>query len=212
MRAAFRLGTLLVLALHVHLFHHVKGAPVDYIGVALAAFISWAGFVGPGEPVLIAAAVVASKHKLDITPLIFWAWLGATVGGVAGWLAGLKAGRRLLTGRGPLLGMRRRAMARSESLFHRYEVLAILLAPSWAAGIHRSRARVYLPVNVISAMLLWTLPLALGAYYAGPPVLDVLNDAGSVVTAVVVAATAGGLILGLRRRLAGRAGGSRASG
>jgi len=41
---------------HIHLLHHVKGPALDYLGIAVAAFLSWAGFPGPGEPVLIAAA------------------------------------------------------------------------------------------------------------------------------------------------------------
>lgn len=169
----------------VHLFHHVHGAPIDYVGVAIAAFASWAGVPGPGEPVLIAAAVIASKHKLDITPLIFWAWVGASVGGVVGWVVGMNAGRRILTAPGPLRHMRLGAAAKGEQLFRRFEVLAILVTPSWVAGINRARARVYLPANVISAMLLWALPLALGAYYLGPPILDLISDLGTALAIIL---------------------------
>ena len=189
--------------LHVHLFTHVKGSPVDYLGVALAAFASWAGFPGPGEPVLIAAAVVASKHKLDITPLIFWASVGAIAGGVVGWWIGLKAGRRLLTARGPLLGFRLRTVERGEALFRRFEVLAIILTPSWVAGLHRARARVYLPVNALSAVLLWAAPLAVGAYYAGPPLLDFVSDIGvvaAVALGIFLLVAVGGEVLRRRRR------------
>jgi membrane protein DedA with SNARE-associated domain len=175
------------LPVHLKLFHHVKGPAIDYVGVAVAAFASWAGVTGPGEPVLIAAGVFASKHKLDVSPVILWAWVGATVGGIVGWVVGLMAGRRLLTIRGPFHKMRLRAVAKGEEVFRRMEVIAIILAPSWLAGIHRSSARVYLPTNAISALLLWALPLGLGAYYAGPPVLDLASDAGTVATAIVIA-------------------------
>ena len=195
-------------AIHIHglhLFSHVHGSPVDYLGVALAAFASWAGFPGPGEPVLIAAAVVASKHKLDITPLIFWASVGATAGGVVGWWIGLVAGRRVLTAPGPLLGFRLRTVQRGEALFHRFEVLAIVFTPSWVAGVHRSRARIYLPVNLVSAIALWAVPLAVGAYYAGPPLLDFVNDVGVVATVVLgvfLIAAVGGEVTRRRRRAA----------
>src|SRR5437763_58096 len=43
---AFGVG--LHLQLHIH--HHIKGAPVDYVGLALAAAASWIGVPGPGEP------------------------------------------------------------------------------------------------------------------------------------------------------------------
>ncbi len=48
---------------------------------------------GPGEPVLIAAGVLASKHKLDLATVLVVAWVAATAGGILGWAVGLKAGR-----------------------------------------------------------------------------------------------------------------------
>lgn len=195
---------LVELAVHVHLFHHVRGGAIDYVGVALAAFVSWAGLPGPGEPVLIAAAVFASKHKLDITPLIFWASVGATGGGIVGWLVGMKAGRRLITASGPFRGVRLRLVERGEIIFRRFEILAVVLTPSWVAGVNRSRARVYLPVNALSAILLWAVPIALGAYYAGPPLLDLANDLGTVAAVALVVFVV--LVVGaeLRRRRGGR--------
>ncbi len=197
-------------AVHVHvmhLFQHVHGSPVDYVGVALAAFASWAGFPGPGEPVLIAAAVFASKHKLDISPLIFWASVGAVSGGIVGWWVGMAAGRRLLTAPGPIYGFRVRTIERGEALFRRFEVLAVILTPSWVAGVNRSRARVYLPVNALSAILLWAVPLAVGAYYAGPPLLDLVSDIGTaagVVLGVFVVVAVGGEVVRRRRGRTGR--------
>jgi len=78
-------------------------------------------------------------------------------------------------------------------------VMAILITPSFVAGIHRVPSRVYQPVNVISA-LVWAAGIGVGGYLVGPPVLDVFSDAGtlfSVIIAVVVAAIVG---LELRRR------------
>lgn len=175
-------------AVHVGVLHHGHGAAIDYVGVALAALASWAGIPGPGEPVLIAASVVAAKNKLDITPVLIAAWVGATAGGIIGWLVGLKAGRWLVMAKGPLHTLRLRTLKRTEGVFRRMEVVAIVMAPSWVAGIHRSRARVYLVVNALSAALLWTLPIGLGAYYAGPPILEAVKDFGIIGTAVVVAA------------------------
>jgi len=197
-------GGVLLLAVHVHLhlFQHVRGPAIDYLAVALAAFASWAGFPGPGEPVLIAAAVFASKHDLDITPLVFWAWVGATAGGVLGWVIGLKAGRRVLAAPGPLHGMRVRAIERGERVFRRFEILAIILMPSWVAGVNGSRARVYLLTNAVSASLLWAVPISLGAYYAGPPLLDAVNDLGTIAGAALitfVVILAGGEIARRRR-------------
>lgn len=177
---------ILGLHLHIHLLHHVKGPALDYVGVAIAAFVSWVGLPGPGEPVLIAASVFASKHKLDITPVVLVAFAAATLGGIVGWAVGLVAGRSALTARGPLRGARIRAAERGEQLFKRMEIAAILLTPSWVAGINRSGAGVYNLVNIVSAIA-WAAVLGVGAYYAGPPVLEVANDVGTVAFVLLVA-------------------------
>src|SRR5205807_9728841 len=132
---------------------HLHGSPIDYVGLALAAGASWVGVPGPGEPVLIAAGVVAARHKLDIGSVLLIAWLGAAAGGVLGWAIGLKAGRALITARGPLRRARLKAVARGEDVFRRHPVIAIVLTPSWIAGIHRVGATIYLCVNAIGAAL-----------------------------------------------------------
>lgn len=193
---------MLILALHVHLhlLHH-QGAAIDYLGVAAAAFLSWLIWAGPGEAAVIAAGVVASKHKLDIAPVVFWAWIGAMLGGIVGWLVGLKAGRAVLTAPGPLHGIRLRAAEHGERLFRRMEILAILATPAWVAGINRSRPAIYLTANALSALFLWAAPLAIGAYYAGPVILDLFSDAGTLLL-ILVGVVAGVIVGGevLRRR------------
>jgi len=168
----------IIALLHLH-FHHLHGAPIDYVGLALAAAASWIGVPGPGEPVLIAAGVFAARHKLDITPVIAAAAVGAASGGVLGWLIGLKAGHALLTGPGPFRRWRLAAVSRGEEVFRRHEVLAIVLTPSWIAGINRARPIMYLLVNTASA-LLWAGGIGLGAYYLGPSVIDFVDDLGLV--------------------------------
>ena len=162
-----------------HLRHHFHGPEIDYLGLALAAAASWAGVPGPGEPVLIAAGVVAARHKLDISSVILVAWIGATVGGVLGWLAGIKAGRAVLVRPGPLLRFRRGALRRGDQVFKRAPVVAVFLGPSWMAGIHRARPGVFLPTNLVSAAL-WAGGIGLGAYYVGPPIVDFVGDLGLV--------------------------------
>jgi membrane protein DedA with SNARE-associated domain len=188
---------MLTFALHVHLFHHVKGPAFDYIGIALASFASWAGLPGPGESLLLAAGIFAAKHKLDLTPVLAVAWVGATVGGVVGWLFGLLAGRSVLTAPGPLRSFRLDAVDRGEDAFKRHEVLAVLLTPSWVAGIWRSRAGVYNLVNALSAVA-WTAAIGVGGYYLGPPVLEFVGDfgtAGTVVAIVLVVVAVGATLV-----------------
>jgi membrane-associated protein len=197
--------TALLLPAALHAAHHGHGSPLDYVGLAAAAATSWAGVPGPGEPVLIGAGVLASKGRLDLTTVLLAAWLGATAGGVIGWVAGRKAGRRVLTARGPLRRLRLRTVERGERVFERYAVIAILLAPSWIAGVHRVRSSVYLVTNAVAAAV-WAGAIGVGSYLAGPSVIDFVNDFGTgtaVIVAVVILAGVG-LELGRRRGLRDR--------
>ena len=51
----------------------------------------------------------------------------------AGWLIGMKAGRKVLSAPGPLHRARRSALAKGDEVFNRYAVYAIFLTPSWVA-------------------------------------------------------------------------------
>lgn len=195
---------MLTFALHVHLFHHVKGPAFDYIGVALACFASWAGVPGPGESLLLAAAVFAGKHKLDITPLLAVAFVGATVGGIVGWLFGWFGGRSLLTAPGPLRNLRLDAISRGQMAFKRVEVVAILLTPSWVAGIYRAPPAIYNLVNVLSAVA-WTLAIGIGGYYIGPPVLEWISDFGTAGTVIAILLVVIGVGTAVRHRWRGTA-------
>jgi membrane protein DedA with SNARE-associated domain len=194
-----RFVLVLAIHLHLHLLHH-KGAAIDYVGLAAAAFASWVIWVGPGEPAMIAAGIVAAKHRLDIAPVVFWGWIGAMLGGIVGWLIGLRAGRAVLTAPGPFQRLRVRVADQGERIFHRMEVLAIIATPPWVAGINRSRPAVYLPVNALSALVLWAAPLGIGAYYAGPVVLDLFGDAGTLLSVLLVAGVVAVLGAELMRR------------
>jgi membrane protein DedA with SNARE-associated domain len=197
-----------VFAIHIH--HKFHGPPFDYATLAAAVIASWAGLPGPGEPVLFAAGVLAAHHKLDIASVLVVSFVTAVAGGVAGWAVGIKAGRALVTAPGPLFKLRQRALRRGEAVFERYVALAIFLAPSWVAGIHGVRAPVYMFWNAFWA-LAWTLGIGLGAYYAGPPILDVLVDLGWVSVAGLVLLVVAGLAIELRRRRARRAHGTATS-
>jgi membrane-associated protein len=199
MRIALVLKTLLIVGLTLRLHHHFHGSPVGYVGLAAAAAASWFGVPGPGEPVLIAAALIAARHSLDIASVLLVAWVAATIGGIAGWVVGMKGGRALVTTSGPLLRMRQAALARGDEVFKRYAVIAIILTPSWIAGIHHVRPAVYLPTNAAGAAL-WALGIGLGAYWVGPAVVDVVADLGWVTGTALVVLVLGGIGAELVRR------------
>ena len=183
---------------------HAHGPPIDYVGLAAAAAASWVGLPGPGEPVLIAAGVLAARHRLSLSDVLLVAWVAATLGGIGGWLIGLIAGRSLMTAPGPLRRMRLAAMRRGDEVFARYPVVAVLLTPSWVAGIHRVGTGLYMLINVLGAAA-WAVGIGLGAYFAGPAVLDSVNDFGLATTlllgALIVAVVVAELVR--RRRRAG---------
>jgi membrane protein DedA with SNARE-associated domain len=193
--------------LHIHI-HHYRGPAIDYWALAAGSFASWVGVPGPGEGVLIAAAVLAAKHNLGIESVLVVAFLSATAGGLAGYFAGRWAGRGLWTAPGPLRKLRMRAIERGENVFERYTVLAVILTPSWIAGIHRVELTMYNIVNVVSAVI-WAAGIGMAAYLIGPSVIDGVEDAGTAVT-VIAGVVLGGLIVAetLRRRRKGARAGS----
>jgi membrane protein DedA with SNARE-associated domain len=176
-----RLGifrTVLVLAIASHLRHEIHGSPIDYLTLAAGCAASWVGLPGPGEPLLIAAGVLAAHHKLQIGTVIAVAFLSATAGAVAGWFIGLKAGRVVLSVRGPLWRHRLAVLRKGDEVFAQHPVLAIFLTPAPMAGIHRVRTEVYLLVTVLTAAG-WAAGIALASYFVGPSVVDFVSDLGT---------------------------------
>ena len=190
-------GALAVLHLHIHL--QPRGPKFDYVGVFVAALLSWAGLPGPGEAALVAAAIAAAHHHLDLASVIAVAFAGATVGGMAGWVVGRSAGRTVVTAPGPLHRHRMAAVARGDRFYERYGVIAVLFTPSWIAGIHGMRLRRYTPINALSA-LVWALGIGLGAYAAGPSITDIASDIGSAVWLILAVLVASAVIALLLRR------------
>jgi membrane-associated protein len=145
----------------------------------LAAAGSWAGVPGPGEAALIAGGILAARGRLDLAELLVVAWVGAIVGGVAGWAVGRQAGQPLVSAPGPLHRQRVAALARGQRFFTRYGALAVYFAPSWVAGAAGLRAARFIPANTVAA-LLWVVSIGVGAYAVGPPIAEVVGDIGLV--------------------------------
>jgi membrane protein DedA with SNARE-associated domain len=167
--------------------------------VFLASGASWALLPGPGEAALIAAGISAAHHHLDLTSVVAVAWAGASTGGTAGWIVGVKGGRELLTAPGPLHRLRLALIARGDRFYERYGLVAVLFTPSWIAGIHDMRGSRFLPANAISA-LTWALSVGVGAYLLGPSITDIAADAGLAGGALVGALFVLAVVLVVRRR------------
>lgn len=185
--------------IHIHIHHKFHGPPFDYWALAAAAAASWIGVPGPGEPLLIAAGILAAHHKLDIGSVLLVAFAAAWAGGMFGWLVGLKAGRTVMTAPGPLRRLRHYWLTRGDEVFSRYVAIAVLVAPSVMAGIHRVRWTVYLFLNTVYAIA-WSVGIGLGAYFAGPPIVDAVTDLGWVFGGGLVLLVAAGIAIEVRRR------------
>jgi len=74
----------------------------------------------------------------------------------------------------------------SEAVYYLHPSVAILLTPSWAAGVEKVHWRPYVPLNALSA-LIWALPIGLGAYFLGSHITtEFSNEIGWVGAAVIV--------------------------
>jgi membrane protein DedA with SNARE-associated domain len=183
-----------VTALAVHLHHHFHGPRVGFDAVALTAAASWFGITGPGEAVLIAAGIAASRGHPDIGSVILFAWVGAMAGGVGGWLLGRLGGRRVVLAGRWLRGWRERTLAKGERFFERFGWLTVYFVPSWVCGINGMSAGRFLPA-IAAWTLAWALALGLGAYAIGPSIRDVAADVGFAgVAGIVLVAAVGGLL------------------
>ncbi|MGO9490030.1 MAG: DedA family protein [Solirubrobacteraceae bacterium] len=174
--------------LGIRLTPHLRpqGPPLDYVALFLFAILSGIGINGFGEVALIGAAVYVANHNLPIEPVLLIAWLGAMLGGLVGWVIGWQAGRRLLTAPGPILHFRTRMLEHSEAVYYLHPTTAVMLTPSWAAGIEKVHWRQYLSLNALSAFA-WALPLGLGAYFLGRQITtEFSNEIGWVAAIVVV--------------------------
>jgi membrane protein DedA with SNARE-associated domain len=195
------MGAALLAVLHLH--HHLHGPSLGYAAIGLAAAASWIGVPGPGEPVLIAGAILAAKGRLDLAEVLVVAWVGAIAGGVAGWAIGRRAGLALMSAAGPFHRQRLTALERGKRFFDRWGIVAVYFAPSWVAGSTGMRGRRFVPANAVSAAV-WVALVGVGGYAVGPPIADVVGDVGlyGLLALALIAAAAVTIALLRRRRRA----------
>jgi uncharacterized protein (TIGR03382 family) len=185
------------------LLRHGKHSPVDYVGIFLAAGVSWVAVPGPGEAALIAAGISAAHGRLSLAGVVGAAWAGACAGGAAGWVIGRRGGRGLVTAPGPLHHLRLSLLAGGDRFYERYGPIAVLFTPSWIAGIHAMRWPRFLLANTLSAAI-WAVGVGVGAYWVGPSITDIVADAGAVGGGIVGALfVLTVVVLTVRRRRSG---------
>jgi len=154
----------------------------------------------PGETTLIAAALLASQHHLDIVAVIILAATGAIVGDNIGYLIGRKGGRWLLERPGRFQRQRLEVLRRGERLFERHGaktvffgrwLLGLRVWAAWLAGANRMNWRSFAFYNALGGIG-WAVSVGLIIFYAGKSAEQAIRTAGLIGlgAVVLVAATA----------------------
>jgi membrane protein DedA with SNARE-associated domain len=178
-----------------------------YPAVFAAIFMEGAGIPGPGETLLIAAAIDAVHGHLNISVILLLAVAGAVLGNSLGYLIGRAGGRPLLR-RLPISEDR---LGRVEALFKRYGAVFIVVArfvdgPRQLNGIMAGTLEMpwwrFSLWNLCGA-LLWVGVWGLGVYALDrdlDPFLALVRRFEPLAIALTAAAVLAGLIYLWRRR------------
>jgi membrane protein DedA with SNARE-associated domain len=150
-----------------------------YVAVFACVFVEGVGIPAPGQTLLVAGALLASRGELGIAPLLLTTITAATLGNLVGWVVGCRGGRPLL-----LRFARADRLARVERIFQRSGVALVALGrfvdgarqlnglAAGAFGMQRGR---FLFWNLVGAVF-WSTFWGLGAYVMG-------RDAGGIARA-----------------------------
>ena len=148
---------------------------IGYPTLFLLVLAESAGIPLPGETALIAAAVLAGRHHLQIPLVIGLAAAAAIVGDNLGCVIGAKGGRWLLQRPGPFARQRARVLETGEPFFARHGSTAVFLGrwilglrtwAAWLAGASGMPWRSFFFWNAAGGIS-WATAVGLLAYYAG---------------------------------------------
>ncbi len=108
----------------------------QYLLLFLAVAASWAGLPVIGTAALGAAAVAASRGRLDLAAVIAVAVIAGEAGGLGGYAIGRRWGRRLLERPGRHQERREKMVQRGERLYARWGWLAVFFTPATPHAQH----------------------------------------------------------------------------
>jgi membrane protein DedA with SNARE-associated domain len=188
----------------------MSGSFWTYLAIFALVMIGWAGIPGIGATVLGGATVAASQGKLNVAVVLLGAVIAVEAGGLAGYSAGLRWGRVLLSHPGPLLARRQRALTAGEAVYAKWGRLAVFFTPCLISGIARMKYSQFVVWNFIAGTV-YVISVGFTVYGAGK-VATGHHDPGSVSSLVIgIAVGVAAFLLGrryYRRRRARRAGAS----
>jgi membrane protein DedA with SNARE-associated domain len=146
-----------------------------YPVLLLLVMLESLGIPLPGEIALVTAAAYASLGHISIFIVIVLAAVGATVGGVLGYLVGLRGGLPLLAHYGGYIGVRRSHIDRAHGFFERNGAKTILfgrfiaLLRTWAAVIAGAAAMSFTKFVTYNTLgsIVWAVVFGWLGYYFG---------------------------------------------
>ena len=148
---------------------------LGYPSAGLGILIESAGIPFPGETLLLFAAAWAAAGHHSIALVIFFGFVGATVGADLGYLLGYRGGRPFIERFGSTLRIKPEQLARAELFFARYGDMAIVGARfilglrTWASMLAGMARMPFWRFQVFSAIggLLWAVLIGLAGYFLG---------------------------------------------
>ncbi len=99
-----------------------------YTAVFLGVFLESFGLPTPGESLMIAGALLASRGQLSIYWVLLLCWIAAVVGDNIGYVIGKRGGRPLVFKYGPRLGIKNTHIEQVEGFFDRHGGAVVLFA------------------------------------------------------------------------------------
>jgi membrane protein DedA with SNARE-associated domain len=144
------------------------------------------GIPSPGETALIAAAVLASQGKLQISLVILIGAASAIAGDNIGYLLGRRLGREVLTAPGPFRNRRMLLLTVGDRFFERHGGKAVFLgrwvalvriAAAWLAGINKMKFIHFFLWNAAGGIS-WAVTFGLVGYFGGKAAAHILTQVG----------------------------------
>lgn len=170
----------------------------QYFGLFVGVMLSWAGVPMIGTATLGAAGLAASQGLLDPATVIVVATIAGEVGGLIGYAAGFRWGRRLLARPGKHQSRRERILADGKRAYQKWGRLAVFVTPALVSGTAGMRLREFIVWSLIASFV-YALSVTLSAYGIGRVLSGhhTGRDVGALIAGLVVT---GLIVIVIRRR------------
>jgi LPXTG-motif cell wall-anchored protein len=182
-----------------------------YAAIFALVLVESFGVPAPGEAIIIAGALLASRGQMNIFIILPIAWGAAVLGDNIGFAIGHYGGRRLITHRGKYVGIKESHLAKVEHFFDRYGGGIVVFARfvqvlrqlnGLVAGTMGMPWWRFLFYNALGAAL-WVSVWGTGIYFLGKHMeaaLDILSDIEPYLIGAGIMALILGAVYILRRK------------